>query len=488
MLSRDSGGVGSYRLDMTLAPATPAFLDRLAQAVPAVRIDPPSARWLEEPRGKWTGQAAAILRPSTVEDVSTILRMCNEAGIGVIPYGGGTGLVGGQLTSAEGVLVLSLDRMATIRASVPEDNMIEVEAGVTLQAVQQAAADAGRLFPLSIASEGTACIGGILGTNAGGTAVLRYGNARDLVLGIEAVLADGTIIRDLKRLRKDNTGYDLRHLLIGSEGTLGIITAASLRLLPRPAQRGTAFLAVDNPAGALSLLHKLHSELGEVITAFELMHRQGLDFLAEFFPNMAHPLENNPEWMVLVEVSAATGCADALQDALGAAFEDGLISDAVLAQSEAQRDALWAIRETIPEGNRMTGAIMSHDISVPLSQLADFVARGNELVRAIAPDARINCFGHVGDGNLHYNVFPAPGRNRAEYKELQDSIQRAVHDLTHELGGSVSAEHGVGRFKVGDLERYSDPGRLRAQRAIKAAMDPNGILNPGAVLSGVPLG
>ena len=473
---------------MTLTPATPAFLDRLKQALPDLRTEPASARWLEEPRGKWHGQALAVLRPSTVEDVATILRMCNEARVGVIPYGGGTGLVGGQLSESPGMLLLSLDRMSAVRDVAPEDNMIEVEAGVTLQAVQQAAEAAGRLFPLSIASEGTARMGGILGTNAGGTAVLRYGNARDLVLGVEAVLADGTIIRDLKRLRKDNTGYDLRHLLIGSEGTLGVITAASLRLLPRPAERATAYLAVEDPAGALGLLHALQSRLGDVITAFELIHRQGLDFLAEHFPKMPHPLESRPDWMVLVEASGATGTADLLEQALEQAFEDQRISDAVIAQSDGQRGALWAIRETIPEGNRLVGSIMSHDISVPLSRLAEFVAKGDEAVRRIVPDARINCFGHVGDGNLHYNVFPAVGRVRSEYAGLADDIQVAVHDLTHSLGGSVSAEHGVGRFKVADLDRYSDPGRLRTQRALKAALDPNGILNPGAVLNGAPLG
>ncbi len=473
---------------MNLTPATPAFLDHLKDAIPALRCDPASAGWLEEPRGKWQGQALAVLRPSCVEEVASILRLCNEARVGIIPYGGGTGLVGGQVIEVPGVLLLSLDRMHAIRDTAPEDNMIEVEAGVTLQSVQEAAAAAGRLFPLSIASEGTARIGGVLATNAGGTGVLRYGNTRDLVLGVEAVLADGTIIRDLKRLRKDNTGYDLRHLLIGSEGTLGVITAASLRLFPRPAERATAFLAVEGPADALALLHALQSQLGDVVTAFELMHRQGMDFLDEHGFQMPHPLETRPDWMVLVETSGAFGTVAALEQALGAAFEEERISDAVLAQSDAQRDALWAIRETIPEGNRLTGSIMSHDISVPLSRLATFVERAGKAVRAVAPDVRINCFGHVGDGNLHYNVFPAQGRARQDYAAQTEDIQRAVHDVTHDLGGSVSAEHGVGRLKVSDLERYSDPGRLRTQRAVKAALDPRGILNPGAVLSGAPLG
>ena len=473
---------------MTLASATPDFLDRVAAAAPGTRIAPPDPSYLEEPRGKWSGRALAVLRPATTEDVSAILRLCHAERIGVVPYGGGTGLVGGQVADLPGAVILSLDRMNRIRHVSAEDQVIEVEAGVTLHGVQQAAEEAGRLFPLSIASEGTARIGGILATNAGGTAVLRYGNARDLTLGIEAVLADGTQVHDLKSLRKDNTGYDLRHLLIGSEGTLGLITAASLRLLPRPAEVATAFLAVEGPDAALALLHDLQARLGEVVTAFELMHRQGLDFLAEHFPALAHPLDSRPDWMVLVETGGQAGIGDALSSALEDAFERGMLSDAVIAQSDAQRQALWTIRETIPEANRLTGSIMSHDISVPMSRLAEFIARGGDAVRQVAPDARINCFGHMGDGNLHYNVFPAPGRSRRDYADVQDAIQRAVHDLTHALGGSISAEHGVGRLKSGDLECYSDPGRLRAQRAIKAALDPRGILNPGAVLSGVPLG
>ncbi|WP_316013444.1 FAD-binding oxidoreductase [Roseobacter sp. HKCCA0434] len=471
---------------MTLNAATPALIDRIAAATADTRIDAPAPNYLEEPRGKWRGQAEAVLRPGTVADVAAILAICNEERVPVIPYGGGTGLVGGQIHEGPGAVILSLERMNRIRDIVPDDSTIVVEAGVTLLQVQEAAEKAGRLFPLSITSEGTARIGGVLGTNAGGSGVLRYGNARDLVLGIEAVLADGTVIRDLKRLRKDNTGYDLRHLLVGSEGTLGIITAASLRLLPRPAERGVAFLAVESPAAALDLLHRLQGELGEVVSAFELIHRQGLDFLAEHFSDLAHPLETRPDWMVLVEVGGQAGIAQALEDALATGFESGTITDAVLAQSDAQADALWTIRETIPEANRLTGSISSHDISVPLSRLPEFVERGREVVASVLPDARINCFGHVGDGNLHYNVFPAPGRDRAEYESAP--VQRAVHDLAHDLGGSVSAEHGVGRLKAPDLDRYSDAGRLRAQRAIKAALDPNGILNPGAVVSGVPLG
>ncbi len=461
-------------------PLDDAFLDRLRALDLGLTEAAPA--YLEEPRGRWRGASAPLLRPRDVDGVSALLATCNEAGVPVVPYGGGTGLVGGQVHEAGGAVLLSLERMNKVREVAAADGALIVEAGVTLAEVQQAAEQAGRLFPLSIASEGTARIGGVLATNAGGVNVLRYGNARDLVLGMEAVLADGTVIRDLKHLRKDNTGYDLRHLLIGSEGTLGIITAASLRLLPRPAETATAFLAVDGPADALDLLQDLQGRLGEVVSAFELMHRQGLDFLAEHFPAMAHPLETRPDWMVLIEVGGAHGTAEGLEAALASAFERGAVSDAVIAQNAAQRSALWAVRETIPEANRLTGSISSHDISVPLSRLSEFIERGRAAVAGVAPDARINCFGHVGDGNLHYNAFPAAGRDRREYAAERDAVQRVVHDLVVELGGSVSAEHGVGRLKTGDLERYGDPGRLAAMRAIKAALDPRGILNPGVIL------
>ncbi|QPH52314.1 FAD-binding oxidoreductase [Pontivivens ytuae] len=466
---------------MEAMPLDDAFLDRLRALDLGLTEAAPA--YLEEPRGRWHGAAAPLARPRDVEGVSALLAACNEAGVPVVPYGGGTGLVGGQIHEAGGAVLLSLERLNEVREVAAADGALIVEAGVTLAEVQQAAEEAGCLFPLSIASEGTARIGGVLATNAGGVNVLRYGNARDLVLGIEAVLADGTVIRDLKRLRKDNSGYDLRHLLIGSEGTLGVITAASLRLLPRPAEVATAFLAVESPAGALDLLQDLQGQLGEVISAFELVHRQGLDFLAEHFPDMTHPLETRPDWMVLVEVGGAYGTAKALETGLADAFERGAVSDAVIAQNEGQRDALWAVRETIPEANRLTGSISSHDISVPLSRLPEFIERGRVAVAEVAPDARINCFGHVGDGNLHYNAFPAAGRDKRDYANQRDAVQRAVHDLVVSLGGSVSAEHGVGRLKTADLERYGDPGRLAAMRAIKAALDPRGILNPGVILT-----
>jgi FAD/FMN-containing dehydrogenase len=445
----------------------------------------PEARYLEEPRGRFAGMAAAVLRPRDTAGVATAVRLCAEARVGIVPYGGGTGLVGGQVRG-EGPrpLVLALERLDRVRAVAPADAVMTVEAGVVLAAAQEAAAAAGRLFPLSLASEGTARIGGLLATNAGGIGVLRFGNARDLCLGVEAVLADGSVLHGLSSLRKDNTGYDLKDLLIGSEGTLGIITAASLRLFPRPAEVAAAWLAVPSAEAALRLLERVREALGEAVSAFELMHAQGLAFLAETMPEVGQPLAVTPEWSVLVEAGAGPGArvGERLEAALAAAWEAGEATDALVAQNEAQRAAFWRVRETIPEANRAIGAVASHDISVPPGRIGAFVERAGGAVAAIDPGLRVNCFGHLGDGNLHYNVFPAPGRQREEYAATRGAVSEAVHDLVHALGGSISAEHGIGRLKVAELARYGDPAKLAAMRAIKRALDPSGILNPGAVL------
>ncbi len=468
-----------------LTPADAAFLDQLAGLLPAGILCPPEARYLEEPRGVWHGQAGAVARPRTVAQVSAILACAHRLRVGVVPYGGGTGLVGGQVMP-EGPLplILSLDRMAAVRAGYPVEQALVAEAGMTVAAVQMAAAAMGRLFPLSLASEGTAQLGGVLATNAGGLNVLRYGNARDLVLGIEAVLADGTVVNGLKRLRKDNTGYDLRHLLIGSEGTLGVITAASLRLFTPPADEATALLAVASPQAALDLLAMAQARLPGMVQAFELIHANGPHFLSETGMAGRFPLAQIPEWMVLIELGLAAGFG-AASDHLEALFiqgsEAGLCQDGVLAQNAGERDAMWRMREDIPHANRRIGAIASHDISLPLSEIPGFLARMPGLLEAFGP-LRINAFGHLGDGNLHYNIFPAKGRTKADYAGVKGSITSAIHDQVDALGGSVSAEHGLGRLKAGDLVRYGDPGKVAAMRAIKAALDPHGILNPGAVL------
>ncbi|WP_375280336.1 FAD-binding oxidoreductase [Pseudooctadecabacter sp.] len=465
----------------TLSSATGAVLERIRAALPEAAFQADPAAFLEEPRGRWSGQGV-VVSPASVDEVSALMAVCHAARVPVVPYSGGTGLVGGQLLESGAVpVVLSLARMARIRAVHADENVIEVDAGVILADVQRAAADAGRLFPLSLASEGSARIGGLLATNAGGLNVIRYGNARAQCLGLEVVLADGTIWNGMSRLRKDNTGYDLRDLMIGSEGTLGIITGASLRMMPRPAEEATAMFVVPSPRAAVSLLGVAGDHLGEVISGFELIHRQGFDFLDETGLSYHAPFATTPEWSVLMKVGMGAGSDP--QDALAGVFEAAgdLVRDGVIAQSQQQADNLWAIREMIPEGNRRIGSVSSHDISVPISCVPEFIDRAPALLAKI-DTFRINCFGHLGDGNLHYNVFPLPGKTRADHQHQRDAVKTTVHDLAASLGGSVSAEHGIGRLKVGDLETYADPAKLTMMRAIKQALDPRGILNPGAVL------
>ncbi|NTT85468.1 FAD-binding oxidoreductase [Tabrizicola fusiformis] len=468
-----------------LNPADAAFLGHLGALLPPDGLRPPEPRHLEEPRGRWTGLAGAVALPRSTAEVATVLRACSAARVGVVPLGGGTGLVGGQiLPEGPAPLLISLERMTALRGLWPEENAMTVEAGMILATAQAHAETAGRLFPLSLASEGSARIGGLLSTNAGGLNVLRYGNARDLCLGVEAVLADGTVVHGLKRLRKDNTGYDLRHLLIGAEGSLGILTAASLRLFPQPASTATALLEVPDPAGALCMLDLAQTRATGLISAFELIHRQGLDFLTETMPDLPQPFRPEGDWMVLVELALPEGFGGAEETMAGlieAGMEPGLIRDGAIAASQAQRATLWALREAIPQANRRIGAISSHDISLPLSAIARFIPQAGAALAALG-DFRINCFGHLGDGNLHYNVFPAKGRSKGDYLAQREAIKTTVHDLVHAMEGSVSAEHGIGRLKVADLERYGDPGKLAAMRAIKQALDPLGILNPGAVL------
>ena len=467
-----------------LNPADAAFTTLLATLLPEGRITAPEPRHLEEPRGRWTGEAAVLARPRSVEEVAGIVRACAKAQVGIVPWGGGTGLVGGQvMPNGVAPLILSLERMAAIRAVYPSENVMIAEAGAILADVQAQASAVDRLFPLSLASEGSARIGGNLATNAGGVNVLRYGNARDLCLGLEAVMPDGAIWHGLKRLRKDNMGYDLRDLLIGSEGTLGVITAASLRLFPVPAEQGAAFLVVPGPAAALELLALAQARLGGGISAFELINIRGLEFLAETMPDVRQPFATKPEWMVLIDLGLGQGQSvpEALAGLFEAGLSRGLISDGVIAGSATERDQFWTLRESIPLANRKIGAISSHDISLPLGEIAAFIPRAGAALAKLGI-WRINCFGHLGDGNLHYNVFPTRGKTRSDYEGQREAIKTCVHDLVNDLGGSVSAEHGIGRLKVGDLERYGDPAKLAAMRAIKTALDPMGIMNPGAVL------
>jgi FAD/FMN-containing dehydrogenase len=469
-----------------LNPCDQHFIERLAVVLPEGTLREVGPGYLTEPRGLWRGQAGAVAVPATVGEVSVIVGLAAQARVGIVPWAGGTGLVCGQvMPSGPAPLLLSLERMTRIRAMHPDENLMIVEAGVILADAQAAAEGAGRLFPLSLASEGSCRIGGNLSTNAGGVQVLRYGNARDLCLGLEAVLPDGQIWHGLKRLRKDNTGYDLRNLLIGAEGTLGIITAAVLKLFPRPARTGTALLVVPDPAAALSLLSLARARIGEAVTAFELISGVGLGFMAETLPDLRQPWTVPPPWVVLAEIGTeADRDPEALMEGLFiAAAEAGLVEDGLVAASEAQRREFWTLRESMNEANRRTGAILSNDISLPLSRIAGFIDEASAALAAFGP-VRINCFGHLGDGNLHFNVFPEAGAGRSAYANAKEAILRLVNDLVAANDGSFSAEHGVGRAKVAELERYGDPAKLAAMRAIKAALDPLGIMNPGAVLRG----
>ena len=442
------------------------------------------ANYLEEPRGRYKSNPMPVIKPRTTKQVSEIIYFCNQNNIGVIPYAGGTGLVGGQtIKSDKDIILLSVERMQSIRDILPEENIIIVEAGAILENVRQAANDIDRLFPLALASQGSCRIGGNLATNAGGVQVLRYGNTRDLCLGIEAVLPDGSILNGLKRLRKDNTGYDIRNLLIGSEGTLGIITAACLKLFPKPKETITGLLEISSPEIAIKTLSDLQAKLDSSITAFELIHKQSYNFLSEVCPDVKIPFNKHPEWSILIELSGGVGSN--LESRLFEGIEEllikGLINDALIAQSEKQANEFWNLRENIPEANRRIGSISNHDISLPISLIPKFIDEMPDAMVHLG-DLRINCFGHLGDGNLHYNVFPPDGKNKNDYQHLREEIKTIIHDKINEFGGSVSAEHGIGRLKIDDLEKYGDPIKLMAMRSIKNAIDPKGIMNPGAVL------
>ncbi len=469
---------------MGLNAANETFREQLLQHVPEDVLRAPSDAYLKEPRGRYDGAGGILSLPRTTDEVRALVEVAARARVGVVPYGGGTGLVGGQIMSdGPAPLIISLERIDRIRAIHPDENVMIAEAGAILANVQEGARAVNRLFPLSLASEGSVRIGGALATNAGGVNVLRYGNTRDLCLGLEVVLPSGAVWHGLSRLRKDNTGYDLKNLIVGAEGTLGIITAASLKLSPVPAETGTALFVVPSPHAALGLLSMARDHLGEAVSAFELIHRQGLEFLSETMPKLAQPFADKPEWCVLIDIGLAKGTSPqtSLVDLFEAASDAGFASDGIIAQSQGQRSALWSVRESIPEANRRIGSVSSHDISIPIGSIPEFIATAPGEIAKIGA-FRINCFGHVGDGNLHYNVFPMPGRSRADHENERSAIKQAVHDLVHSMGGSVSAEHGIGRLKVNDLERYGDPTKLATMRAIKDALDPFGIMNPGAVL------
>jgi FAD/FMN-containing dehydrogenase len=440
-------------------------------------------------RGRYRGRALAVARPGSVEAVAAVVRLCGQHQVPLVPQGGNTGLCGGATPDNEGrALVLSLARLNRVRSIDTDNDTITVEAGCILQAVQQAAQDAGRLFPLSLAAEGSCTIGGNLATNAGGTQVLRYGNTRDLTLGLEVVTADGEIWHGLRGLRKDNTGYDLRDVYIGSEGTLGIITAATLKLFPLPVARCTALLAVPSVEDGVQLLARARNGFGAALTGFELMAGNCLQAVVRLFPQQRLPFSGESAqspWFALLELSDSESEAHArerFEEVLGAAIDAGLATDAAIAENVAQTRALWHLRESIPLAEAELGKAVKHDVSLPISRIADFVRTTNAALQARFPGVGHVIFGHLGDGNLHYNVTPAPGQAEADLLALQPQVYGVVHDSVHAHGGSISAEHGVGQLKVDELTRYKDPVELALMRRIKRALDPAGIMNPGKVV------
>ncbi|MCP4562217.1 MAG: FAD-binding oxidoreductase [Bosea sp.] len=441
--------------------------------------------YLKEPRGLFPGKAQAVVRPGSVAEVSAVMKWASETGVTVVPQGGNTGMVGGQVPVAEGrEIILSLQRLDKVRSVDAAGDTMTVEAGVILQKAQEAAEAAGRLFPLSLASEGSCTVGGNLSSNAGGTAVIAYGNARELCLGLEVVLADGRVWNGLRQLRKDNTGYDLKNLFIGSEGTLGIITAAVLKLFPLPAARATAFLAVPDPEAALALLNKAKASAGGTLTTFEIMPRIGLDFVVRHASGARDPLSEPSPWYVLMEVcaQAETGLNEAVEAFLGEALEEGLVTDAVLAGSLGQRADLWKLREMLSEVQTHEGGSIKHDVSVPIQATPEFLRRAIAAVEALVPGCRPVPFGHLGDGNIHFNVSQPVGADKAAYLAGWGAMNEAVHAIVTELKGSISAEHGIGRLKRSLLPGVKDPVELDLMRTVKAALDPKRVLNPGSVL------
>lgn len=437
-------------------------------------------------RGRERGAALAVIRPSCTQDVASAMRICADAGVAVVPQGGNTGQCAAAVPSAAGdQVVLSLGRMNRIRDLDPRNNTMTVDAGCILANLQEAAASVDRLFPLSLGAQGSCQIGGNLSTNAGGTAVLRYGNTRDMVLGLEVVLADGTIWNGLRALRKDNTGYDLKQLFLGAEGTLGIITAAVLKLYPRPKSNATALVAVPDPRAAVALLNRFRERCGDRLTGCELISRNCFDILFKHIERFRDPLPTRYDWYVLCEINDTDPGAElraVMEGILEGAASEGIILDAIIANSQAQADTLWAMREEIPEANRRESPWVRHDVSVPVTRIPDLIEQGSAAMRGVVDGLRIVAFGHIGDGNIHFNAAAADRARAEAVVEQHASIYAAVHQLVMDLGGSFSAEHGIGLVKVHEMALYKSAVELNLMRRIKQALDPQGLLNPGKVL------
>jgi FAD/FMN-containing dehydrogenase len=440
--------------------------------------------YLREERGLFQGRCAAVARPANTEEVARVVALCAAAGVPIVAHGGNTGLVGGGVP--RGGLVLSTARLNRIRAVDARNRTITVEAGVILADVQAAADQAGALFPLSLGAEGSCRIGGNLATNAGGMNVLRYGNARDLVLGLEVVLADGRVWDGLSRLRKNNTGYDLKQLFLGSEGTLGIITAAVLELFAKPRTKETALAAVPSAEAAVELFGRLNDVAGDALVAFELMARIALDFCVAHIPGCADPFADRHPWYALLKLTSPRRddpLRATLEQALSEACEAGVVLDAVVAQNEAQAAGLWRMRESVPEAQRHEGGSIKNDISVPLSRVAEFIERASRAVERALPGIRVVVFGHLGDGNIHFNLSQPVGMDRLAYLAEWDRLERLVSDIAVELDGSFSAEHGIGELKRAGLLRYKSGIEIELMRRLKRALDPKNIMNPGKIIA-----
>jgi FAD/FMN-containing dehydrogenase len=438
------------------------------------RLAPKLVEW----RDRWSGSTPLLALPKSTAEVAAVVGICAESGTAITPQGGNTGLVGGQIP--EGEVLLSLERMRAVREVNTLDDVLIVEAGLTLAAAHEAAEAAGRRFPLSLASEGSATIGGLVSTNAGGVAVLRYGTMRQLVLGLEAVLPNGEVWNGLKRLRKDNTGYDLKQLLIGAEGTLGVVTAAALKLYPILVSKAVAIAGVESPATAVALLGRAKDVSGGAVESFELISRLGIELALRHIPGAREPLESRPPWYVLIEIaSGEPGAAEgAMERILEAAMEDGLALDASIAQTETQAKAFWALRENQSAAQKSEGAAWKHDVAVPVSRIAEFIETAGAALERAYPGVRIDAFGHVGDGNIHYDVLCAPGGDAAAHNARREPAAHLVHDIVVGLEGSISAEHGLGTMKTAEAMAYKSETELAAQRAVRAALDPKRIMNP----------
>lgn len=473
---------------MTSAPAA-SVLDRFAAIVGpahALRNASDISPYLHEPRGLFPGRSPLVLRPGSVSEVSRIMKLATETRTPIVPQGGNTGLVGGQVPDGSGrEIVVSLSRLDRIREIDVQSNTVTAEAGVVLEGLHRAAAAVDRFYPLALGSQGSCQVGGNLSSNAGGTGVLAYGNARELCLGVEVVLPTGEVLDDLRKLKKDNTGYDLKNLFVGAEGTLGIITAAVLKLFPVPRGREVAWAGMNSPEAALAFFMQALETAGPSLTAFELMERRPVDFAVRHMQGIRQPLSEDWPCYVLLEVSSGRSPDDArsvIEDILANALQAGTVGDAAVAASLAQAAAFWGIREALPPAQAPEGASIKHDIAVPIASIPAFMRRAADAVQSVSPGARPCCFGHLGDGNLHYNVSQPVGADRAAFLALYPPMHHAVHGIVREFGGSISAEHGIGRMKRDELLATAPPLAIDLMRRVKAAFDPAGIMNPGKVI------